>query len=59
MNLEILKDKLTDFGLNPREWALDIQRVTGGLMIVRVSKPGIQLIGWAEREAWVSLTYHG
>ena len=59
INMPILKQKLSDFGLNPSEWILETPRPIAGLFHFHVRNEDMLLEGWAGREHWLSLSYVG
>lgn len=62
MNVNLLKARLADFGLNPREWHMEIKNMRGGLFQIRLRHRRDQelvLSGWADRRCWIDLCYQG
>jgi hypothetical protein len=61
-DLQLLQSKLTDFGLNPKEWILETQNRVGNLFHLRVRnhrEHDLILMGWAEAGGWLLLSYQG
>lgn len=60
--LELLKTGLREFGLDPKDWDLDIKLQLDNLLKIEV-KPatGDEPVfeGWAESSHWRSLALHG
>jgi hypothetical protein len=59
---QTLLSQLTDFGLNPREWRLEINAAPGALLKVRLFnkvEKGLVLYGFADRSTWLDLSYQG
>lgn len=57
-----LLSQLTDFGLNPREWRMEIKSRTGAILYIQLSnklESGLVLQGYADRTAWLDLSYQG
>ena len=62
MNTNLLKARLADFGLDPREWRLEIIRRSGGLLQVLIRNCDDQELvfsGWTDRQSWLNLSYYG
>jgi hypothetical protein len=59
---QTLLGQLTDFGLNPREWRLEIKTLSGALLKIRLFNKidkGLVLHGFADRSTWLDLSYQG
>lgn len=64
ITIQSLLAQLTDFGLNPREWRLEIKSLkeNGAIMHIQLfnkSESGFVLQGFADRSAWLDLSYQG
>jgi hypothetical protein len=60
MNLELLHSRLTDFGLNPSEWVLQVLDSKAGmtqLSVRSLQAAGPHFTGWAEKSLWLSLAW--
>ena len=60
--LQRLQEKLKEFGLNPREWAVTVHSYGGGvqkLMVCHRVDGDLVLEGWASRDHWLSLQVQG
>lgn len=61
-NSQVLRSKLRDFGLDPRQWILESQNRLGGLFQIQLRSTHdreLVLQGWAEGDAWLILSYQG
>jgi hypothetical protein len=59
---QTLLSQLTDFGLNPRDWRLEIKVVPGALLKIQLFnkiEKGLVLHGFADRSTWLDLSYQG
>ena len=52
-----LQHQLTQFGLNPCEWTIEIKHRLGGCLHVEVHSAvyDLRFEGWVERRVWMSL----
>ena len=57
INLGILWQRLSDFGLNPNDWVMEIktQMDKMALVEVRSKRESTILEGWAQNEIWLDL----
>lgn len=59
---QILLTQLQDFGLDPRDWRLEISKSVGEIFQVRIfnlTENGLVLHGFADQAAWLDLSYQG
>lgn len=57
-----LLSQLTDFGLNPREWRMEIKALKGAILHIQLFnklETGLVLQGFADRNSWLDLSYQG
>lgn len=57
-----LLSQLTDFGLNPRDWRMEIKSLSGAIFHIQLFnklESGLVLQGFADRHAWLDLSYQG
>lgn len=57
-----LKFKLTEFGLNPKDWILEPRSACGSLMEIQLRRCGdgdLVFVGWVENGIWLNLHYYG
>lgn len=64
MNAEIqtLRENLSEFGLDPKEWVLEIKKKIGSFFELEVrnqSDVGLILQGYADQGVWLNLSYQG
>jgi hypothetical protein len=60
LDLELLRQRLGQFGLNPLHWCVEIRARRGTLMqmeICSIRDAQMRFEGWAENENWLSLAY--
>ena len=56
MNLQMLKLKLSDFGLNPKDWKIQIRPEAHGLVEIRGRRgQAFRFFGRVERNQWLEL----
>jgi hypothetical protein len=59
---QTLLAQLADFGLNPREWRLEIKALPGAILKIQLFnkiEKGLVLQGFADRSTWLDLSYQG
>lgn len=59
MNLQILRQNLSEFGLNPNDWILKIQQNKGTITyfeICGLKGQAFRFAGWAEQNRWLTLS---
>lgn len=57
-----LLSQLNQFGLNPREWRLEIQALKGAILHIQLFnklESGLVLQGFADQNSWLDLSYQG
>lgn len=57
-----LLSQLNQFGLNPREWRLEIQSLTGAILHIQLFnkiESDLVLQGFADQNSWLDLSYQG
>ena len=60
--LQTLLEGLSGFGLDPREWCLEVERWSGPfakLSVYSLSDNKLWLEGWAAQGQWINLTLGG
>jgi hypothetical protein len=58
MNTQVLRQKLSEFGLNPEEWALQVACRLGRRVQIDIRSrkdPLFSFQGWAEGQHWLSI----
>ncbi len=59
MNLQLLRQSLSEFGLNPNDWVLKVQRIKGTITCFEISGrkgQAFSFAGWAEQNRWLTLS---
>ena len=59
LNLSALLQQLTQFGLNPREWRVEVTNAQGRLAQLQLRSKGkrsLALSGWAHEDRWIKLS---
>jgi hypothetical protein len=60
LNLNLLRQRLGQFGLNPLDWCVEVRSKRGNLMKIEISSlngENMCFEGWAENANWLSLAY--
>ena len=59
LNLNALMQQLTQFGLNPREWMVEVTNANGRMAHLQLRSKAERTLafsGWAHRDRWIKLS---